>query len=75
MCLDADHAGTTNGTRVLSWPCGGQDNQKWTFGQDGSIRNVHSGLCLDVEGAATANGTHAILWTCNGQANQNWARA
>ncbi|SFW85652.1 glycoside hydrolase family 27 protein [Amycolatopsis australiensis] len=70
-CLD----GTASGARVLSQPCTGQDNQKWTFNQDGSLRNVRSGLCLDAEGAATANGTHVILWSCNGQANQRWARA
>jgi len=66
--------GATSGARVTSTPCTGQDNQKWTVGADGSIRNVHSGLCLDAEGAATANGTHTILWSCNGQPNQRWSR-
>ncbi|MEU5262132.1 ricin-type beta-trefoil lectin domain protein [Amycolatopsis sp. NPDC021455] len=70
-CLD----GGASGAQVLSRSCTGQDNQKWTLGQDGSIRNTRSGLCLDVERAATANGSHVILWTCNGQPNQKWARA
>lgn len=69
-CLD----GATSGARVLSRPCTGQDNQKWTLNQDGSVRNVRAGLCLDAEGGGTANGTHTILWTCNGQQNQRWSR-
>jgi alpha-galactosidase len=30
MCLDADNQGTANGTRVITWTCNGQDNQRWT---------------------------------------------
>ncbi|NUT92538.1 MAG: RICIN domain-containing protein [Saccharothrix sp.] len=59
---------------MVIWSCNGQDNQKWTLGSDGSIRNVRAGLCLDADGAATANGTRLILWTCNGQDNQKWNR-
>ncbi|MGV9360903.1 glycoside hydrolase family 27 protein [Amycolatopsis sp. NPDC003731] len=69
-CLD----GGSSGAQVTSRSCTGQNNQKWTLGSDGTLRNVQSGLCLDAEGAATANGTRAILWSCNGQANQKWSR-
>ena len=62
-CLDASNQGATNGTRVISWPCNGQNNQKWTVGSDGSIRNVNAGLCLDIDRADTANGTPLVLWT------------
>ncbi|MGW4116930.1 RICIN domain-containing protein, partial [Actinosynnema sp. NPDC004786] len=74
-CLDAENQGAANGTRVITWTCNGQNNQKWTFGSDGTIRNAHAGLCLDADQAGTANGTRLILWTCNGQANQRWTRA
>jgi len=30
LCLDVDHAGAANGTKVILWTCNGQDNQKWT---------------------------------------------
>ncbi|MFD0441545.1 ricin-type beta-trefoil lectin domain protein [Streptomyces indonesiensis] len=73
-CLDAYDQGTANGTRIITWPCNGQDNQKWTLDANGSIRNVHADLCLDVDNAGTANGTPLILWTCNGQGNQKWTR-
>ncbi|GGT79783.1 hypothetical protein GCM10010226_67660 [Streptomyces phaeofaciens] len=29
-CLDAYDQGTTDGTRVITWPCNGQAHQKWT---------------------------------------------
>ncbi|MFJ4537178.1 ricin-type beta-trefoil lectin domain protein [Streptomyces tibetensis] len=59
----------------MTWPCNGQNNQKWTVGSDGTIRNVHAGLCLGVNGSGTAGGTPLVLWTCNGQAHQKWSRA
>nr|WP_267888986.1 RICIN domain-containing protein [Streptomyces viridochromogenes] len=68
-----ERSGSPNGTRVIIWPCNGQNNQKWTRQADGSIRNVHAGLCLDAEQAGTTNGTPLILWTCNGQNNQKWS--
>jgi len=74
-CLDANNQGTTNGTRVISWPCNGQANQRWTAEADGSVRNANAGLCLTVEGAGTANGSRLVLWTCNGQSNQKWSRS
>ncbi|WP_440899370.1 ricin-type beta-trefoil lectin domain protein, partial [Actinosynnema sp.] len=73
-CLDAYEQGTANGTRVVIWPCNGQDNQRWVVGSDGSVRNARAGLCLDVDAAGTANGTRMVLWTCNGQGNQRWSR-
>jgi alpha-galactosidase len=53
----------------------GQDNQKWTLGSDGTVRNVHAGLCLDTDRSGTANGTPLVLWTCDGRAAQKWSRA
>jgi len=71
-CLDANGKGTTNGTKVIIWPCNGQSNQQWTLNSNGTITGVQSGLCLDVTGASTANGALVQLWACNGQSNQQW---
>ncbi|MFI5894932.1 RICIN domain-containing protein [Actinoplanes sp. NPDC051513] len=30
LCLDANGAGTANGTAVIVWTCNGGNNQKWT---------------------------------------------
>lgn len=30
LCLDANGAGTANGTPLVLWTCNGQANQKWT---------------------------------------------
>jgi len=74
-CLDANNQGTTDGTRVITWPCNGQDNQKWTAGSDGTLRNVHAGRCLDTTGSGTAEGTTLVLWNCDGRASQRWTRS
>ena len=73
QCLDADHAGTTNGTKVMLWACNGQANQQWNLNANGTVTNRQSGLCLDAAGAGVANGTPVQLWSCNGAANQKWA--
>lgn len=71
LCLDAENRGTTAGTRLLTWGCNGQTNQRFRLNSDGSV-TADPGLCLDVTGATTANGTAVVLWTCNGQSNQRW---
>ena len=72
-CLDAYNQGTVAGTRVITWSCNGQPNQRWTVVADGSVRNA--GLCLNVERSGTTNGSRLVLWTCNGQPNQRWSRS
>jgi mannan endo-1,4-beta-mannosidase len=71
-CLDAEGWGSSNGTRVVLWDCGGGNNQRWNVNSNGTITNVHNGLCLDANNAGTANGTQIILWSCNGGSNQRW---
>ena len=31
LCLDANNAGSANGTSMVLWSCGSGDNQKWTL--------------------------------------------
>ncbi|HMR48250.1 MAG TPA: ricin-type beta-trefoil lectin domain protein [Arachnia sp.] len=73
-CLDVDRNLTANGTAVLFWECNGQTNQKWTIGEDGTVRSQSAGRCLDVDRGGTAAGTALLIWDCNGQTNQKWSR-
>jgi alpha-galactosidase len=74
-CLDAYDQGTADGTRVITWSCNGQNNQKWTASSDGTLRNVHAGKCLDTDRSGTAEGTALVLWSCDGRAGQRWTRS
>ncbi|SCF45816.1 ricin-type beta-trefoil lectin domain protein [Micromonospora mirobrigensis] len=71
-CLDADHSGVVDGTRVQLWTCNGSAAQRWIAGASGSLRNVHAGRCLDVPGSSTTNGLQVQLYTCNGGPGQQW---
>jgi hypothetical protein len=31
LCLDANGAGTANGTKIILWSCTGGTNQRWTL--------------------------------------------
>jgi hypothetical protein len=75
--LDANGAGTTNGTKVQIWSANNGSNQSWTFtNQSGSIYTISpsyaTSLCLDVNGGGTSNGTIVQLWACSGTNNQKW---
>lgn len=71
-CVDAQGAGTANGTVVQIHDCNGTGAQQWKAQSDGSIVNPASGRCADVTGAGTANGTRVQLYDCNGTAAQRW---
>jgi hypothetical protein len=81
-CLDVQGASTTNGARVILWPCHTGDNQRWYLEEvpqgsfvDGIyflVRSVHSGKCLDVRGASTQDGADVIQWDCHYGPNQLW---
>jgi hypothetical protein len=73
-CLDASGDGTTEGTPVQIWYCTGARQQQWSWGADGTIRSLPSGLCLDPLGQGTANGTKLQLWECSGESSESWSR-
>ena len=73
-CLDATGGGTSEGTPVQIWYCTGAPQQQWSWGADGTIRSLPSGLCLDPVGQGTANGTALQLWECSGASSENWSR-
>lgn len=73
-CLDATNNGTTPGTPVQIWYCLDNPQQQWSWGPDGTIRSLPSGLCLEPVNQDLTNGTQLVLWTCTGGAAQDWSR-
>ncbi|MFC3493853.1 polysaccharide deacetylase family protein [Glycomyces rhizosphaerae] len=70
-CLEAPSG--SSGTQVQINACSNANGQKWTFGSDGTIRNVgYSTACLDVY--SSSNGAPVQLYTCWGGDNQKWTR-
>jgi hypothetical protein len=80
-CADATAFGTTDGTHVQQWSCGGAPNQQWQFtpvsdgyykvlGRNAAAQNQ----AWDVTGgvSATAPGTPIQTWSYGGGANQLW---
>ncbi|WP_143235169.1 RICIN domain-containing protein [Paractinoplanes atraurantiacus] len=72
MCIDVDHSGTANGTKVQMWGCNNGVAQKWLFYSDGTIRNPNSGKCLDIPNSNTADGVKLDIWTCGTGNNHKW---
>jgi hypothetical protein len=77
-CVDAAGWGTSNGTFVQQWTCGGQQaNQEWQFQQQGSgiysivNRNAPTEV-WDVTNRGTANGSLLQLWSYGAGTNQQW---
>ena len=70
-CVDVPSAGTSNGTQVQLWDCGGQTNQSWTYSSSKQFV-VYGNKCLDAYNQGTSNGTAVVIWDCNGQVNQQW---
>lgn len=73
LCLDDDHSGTANGTKVQVWSCNGTAAQSWSLPGDGTIRVL--GKCLDDDHSGTTNGNKIQIYACNGGAAQRWTSA
>ncbi|HEY2305501.1 MAG TPA: ricin-type beta-trefoil lectin domain protein [Streptosporangiaceae bacterium] len=71
MCLADPGFSTTNGTRVVLWPCNGYLNQSWAL-PAGPVTSQIPGMCLDDLGDQAANGTKVVLSTCDGAPEQAW---
>jgi GH25 family lysozyme M1 (1,4-beta-N-acetylmuramidase) len=74
MCLADPGFSTTNGTRVVLWPCNGYSNQSWAL-PAGPVTSQIPGMCLDDLGDQAANGTKIVLSTCDGAPEQAWQAA
>ena len=60
-CFDVDGGNTANGTKVQTWDCNSNNNQKFVF-QNSQIK--WNNKCLDVAGGSTSNGTKVQIWDC-----------
>ena len=73
-CLDVNHSGSADGTKIQEWTCNGTGAQSFRVEDAGGgsyrLVNSSSGKCVDVNGAGTADGTVVQLWTCNGTGAQ-----
>jgi hypothetical protein len=69
-CVDVDHSGTANGTKVQLYTCNSSNAQQWTVAGDGSLRAM--GKCADITGGGVTNNTLIQLWACNNSAAQQW---
>jgi hypothetical protein len=67
-CMDAQGAGTANGTQIQEWWCNGTGAQAFSVENAGgayALVNPRSGKCVDVAARGTANGTKIQLYDCN----------
>jgi glucosylceramidase len=80
-CADDTAFGTTNGTVLQQWSCGGATNQQWQFtptsGGYYSVLNrlaASENLVWDVTGgpSSTSPGTGVQLWSNGDGTNQQW---
>ncbi|MFJ5262205.1 RICIN domain-containing protein, partial [Streptomyces sp. NPDC088387] len=76
-CLDAQAAGTANGTVVQQYACNNSTAQQWSFSDVGggyvSINNRNNtSQVVDVSEVSTADNAPVHLWAYGGGANQQW---
>lgn len=69
-CMDVEGGQAREGARIVMWDCHGNQNQRFTFMGDGTIRVM--GLCVDAAGGKGNNGDQIVAWRCNGGPNQKW---
>lgn len=74
-CMDANGAGTANGTQIQLWDCNGGAAQQWVYVYADKSLHIYGNYskCLDADGATiAANGTKLQVWDCHGGTNQGW---
>lgn len=75
-CLDVFDGSTTNGAKVIQWPCIGDTNQQWLVVPvgDGYLKLIarHSNRVLAVQSSSNSNGAHVVQSTDTGVASQQW---
>jgi predicted alpha-1,2-mannosidase len=69
-CVDVDHSGTADGTKIDLYTCNGTNAQNWTVPGDGTLRAF--GKCIDVTKSGVANDTLVQLYGCNNSGAQEW---
>ncbi len=68
-CMDAQAAGTADGTQIQEWECNGTGAQSFSAQSAGNgayyLVNTNANKCVDVQARGTANGTKIQLYDCN----------
>lgn len=75
LCLDIEGRRKTNGTRMITWACNGQDNQEFSFrivNGKYQFRANHSNKCLGVENANTQKRASVVQMRCEVEDHQLW---
>ena len=76
-CMDAQGAGTADGTQIQEWSCNGTGAQSFAVqaAANGAYNlvNTNANKCVNVQGAGTADGTKIQLYDCNGTAAQTFS--
>ena len=72
VCADVWEASTAPGAAVVSHPCHGGGNQRFTVTARGELTVYDGALCLDAWGAAGRDGDKVVGWPCHGGVNQQW---
>ena len=74
-CMDANGAGTANGTQIQLWDCNSGAAQQWLYVYADKSLHIYGNYnkCLDADGGTiSANGTKLQVWDCHGGTNQGW---
>lgn len=73
ICMDANGAGTANGTLIQIWACNGSAAQDWAYNSnDKTIRPTYAmNMCVTASGAL---GAQLTLGTCDGATSRQWTR-
>jgi hypothetical protein len=68
-CMDAEGAGTADGTQIQEYVCNGTGAQSFSVQDAGNgayyLVNTNANKCVDVNARGTANGTKIQLYDCN----------
>jgi hypothetical protein len=72
-CMDVNGSGSSNGTKIQVWSCGGTSNQRFVYTAEGQLRPQHANLyCTDINGGSAGNGKLIHLWDCDGGSSEKW---
>lgn len=67
MCLDIKKAELKNGAEIISWPCHGKTNQRWTISNDVLTSNMNGNSHSIGE-----NPDHIVMWEHYNNLHQRW---
>lgn len=69
-CVDIRDWQAVPGAQLQMWDCVPQDNQRWTFPSDGTVRAL--GMCLTTAWQSGDDGSPVQLAQCSGSPQQKW---